>query len=211
MRATRLPRLVAVLGAAAVWTLMSPGPAWSIVVPGDIVLTFTEFGEGATAGIRVTETGASKQLGGTATLTVSGETVTIFGGSGGFTQLGTGTRYVFNLYEFAGGPISDQVIVTPGCGPEECPDGIPVSVMFTSDPADFDLVTTPTFSAIENGTTQFVGSYLNECQFGCTPQTVKIFVLSDVDATVPAPATLLLLGAGLTGLAGTVWRRHRRG
>jgi hypothetical protein len=125
--------------------------------------------------------------------------------SDGFIQLGTQTRYVFNLYELAGGPIPDQVIVTPGCG--DCGDP-PVSVKFTSDPAQFDLVTTPAFSAIENGTTQFVGSYLNEYFAG--PQTVKILVLSDVDATVPAPATLLLLGAGLTGLAGVTWRRHRR-
>jgi hypothetical protein len=60
-------------------------------------------------------------------------------------------------------------------------------------------------STIEDGTRQFVGSDLDNAGI-----TVDIFVSSDLDAAVPASAALLLLGAGLTGLAGAVWRRHRR-
>ena len=201
MPATRLPRLV--LSAVAVWMLLSPGPAWSVVVPGDIVLTFTELAN--EGGIRVTETGAPQ---GNGTLTVSGETVTISPPpfscqAGNFCGLGTSANYIFNLLE-PDGTISDQVIVTGtgGCGPD-C-EGDPVSVKFTSDPAQF-VSGIPNRSVTEDGTTQFVGSYVND-----RGTTVKIFVLSDVDAAVPSPATLLLLGAGLTTLAGTAWRRQRR-
>jgi hypothetical protein len=42
------------------------------------------------------------------------------------------------------------------------------------------------------------------------PTSGLIFFQSDVERTVPAPATLVLLGTGLAGLAGITWRRQRR-
>lgn len=196
MKATTLPRLVAALGAAALWTLMSPAPAAAIVCEG-ICLDFIELpNEG---GITVTETGGPRGNGSLGPVT--SETVTISDGTSGFTGLGTGTPYVFNLLEPDGLTISDQVVVTPGCG--DCGD-LPVSVSFSSDPIEFSLRTADR-STIEDGTRQLVGNY--EDGKGLT---VNIFVTSDLDAAVPAPATLLLLAAGLTGLAGTAWRRHRR-
>ena len=199
MKATTLPRLVAVLGAATLWTLMSAAPAAAGPVVG-IVLDFTELAN--EGGITVTETGGPQGNGSLGP--VSGETVTISASPTGFTGLGTSASYLFNLLEPGGNTISDQVIVTGtgGCGPD-C-GGDPVSVRFTSDPAQFQT-TAANVTTTENGTRQFVGSYLNDRGL-----LVSIFVTSDVDAAVPAPATLLLLCAGLTGLAGTAWRRHRR-
>ena len=66
MKLPTLPKLVTVLGAAALWTLMSPAPAAA-----SIVLDFTELpNEG---GITAAETGG--RLGFTGILTVSGETI----------------------------------------------------------------------------------------------------------------------------------------
>jgi len=60
MKATTLPRLVAVLGAAALWTLISPAPAAAIVCAG-ICLDFMELAN--EGGITVTETGGTHARG----------------------------------------------------------------------------------------------------------------------------------------------------
>jgi PEP-CTERM motif-containing protein len=203
MPATRLPRLVAVLGAAALLTLMAPAlaSADAIICPTTICLFFTELpnegGITATELLQGISTGSS---------TVSGETISLADGVNGFGALGSITKHIFNLLEPDGsGAISDQVIVlNPGCDNEQGGCQGVVRVTFSSDPALFDPGT-PDVSTIEDGTEQFVGSYTDLRGF-----IVSIYVTSDVDAAVPAPATLFLFGTGLTALVGVTWRRHRR-
>jgi PEP-CTERM motif-containing protein len=197
MKTVTLPRLVVALGAVALLTL-SASPAAALV------LDFTELpNEGG-----ITATESSNNLIVFARIQVAGETISLsdreLGDFGQFCCLGSPANHVFNLLE-PDGSISDQVIVFAACSDpgSECGNN-GIRVMFTSDPAQFDLGAADV-TTTENGTRQFVGSYIDN-----GGQTVQIFVTSDVDAAVPAPATLLLFGTGLTALVGVTWRRHRR-
>lgn len=185
-----------VVGAAALCTSLASNAA-------AVTITFTELpNEG---GILATETGSPGGDGFLQTA-VGVETIALFdrnqaGALGDFTQLGAPRSWVFNLLEEDGsGVISDQVRVFAACpGALVPPCDFEVGfggarVVFTSDPAQFFLGPAD-LSTIEDGTNQFVGSYLNNAG-----STVDIFVTSDVDA-VPEPASLLLLGTGLAAVA----------
>ncbi len=110
-----------------------------------------------------------------------------------------------DLFEGVGGPVSDRILFTRNVASPF------LDVQFASDPATIPLpngvvILQPDLA--ENGFFQTVfslidGGNLYEFQ-------VRSDLASSERGDVPAPATLLLLGSGLAGLAGVAARRGRR-
>ena len=104
----------------------------------------------------------------------------------------TASYYLFNILEYPGGPLSDQVYVH---------QFIPAFTVidFISDPSQF-VNLTPTATVVEARGLQLVGTYIND-----RGETVSL----NVDSGVPdAGSTLPLLGFALAGLG--ILRRKLR-
>ncbi len=118
----------------------------------------------------------------------------------GPSPLPTPTILVFE--DVVGGTLSYRLLITHDFG-------IPsVDVQFASDPASITLPGgAVNFSnLVEDGTFQSAGSF-----FGGGPFGLYIFSVKSDRADVPAPATVLLFGAGLAALASTsAWRRRTK-
>jgi hypothetical protein len=103
----------------------------------------------------------------------------------------TSGGYLVNILESDGGPISDQIWVHQFVQQFTVID-------FISDPAQFVTGVDVFATVVETGSSQNVLNYLND-----RGEQVSINIISDVDATVPEPGTILLISAAMVGIAAT--------
>ena len=111
------------------------------------------------------------------------------------------TTFYSDFFEdVVGGTLSDRLLVSHVAG------SAIVDVQFASDPATIALPVGASnfFNRVENGDFQSAGI------LGSQGIGSYAFLVRSDRADVPAPATLLLLGAGLVALGATTLRRGRR-
>ena len=112
-------------------------------------------------------------------------------------------------------------ITEGGCLSGSCPvsdrlatlddEGVNIGFASDVDSSPFPNANCTPFNCVaETGGLQDVTAFFFFQTVPGAPSSGVIFFESDVEARVPAPATLLLLGCGLVRLGGLRWRRGRR-